>query len=87
MLMMPPSQILTTATFSVALLRRPLGLKRWMSLVVLTLGVCVVSLPATSSSEGSDSIILHDTTDQFFPRSLHELGQASPELYSPHPPA
>ena len=81
-----PSQILTTATFSVALLRRPLGFKRWISLVVLTLGVCVVSLPATSSSEGSDSIILRDTTDQFFPRSLHELGQASPELYSPHPP-
>lgn len=74
-------KILTTALFSVVLLRRPLGLKRWMSLCVLTLGVCVVCLPSETSMPGS--LILHDTTDHFFPRSLHELGQASPELYAP----
>lgn len=77
-------KILTTALFSVVLLRRPLGLKRWMALCVLTLGVCVVCLPSEASLPGSaSSLILHDTTDHFFPRSLHELGQASPELYAP----
>lgn len=55
-----------------------------MALLVLTLGVCIVSLPASPSFPGS--LFLHDTTDHFFPRSLHELGQASPELYSPQEP-
>lgn len=55
-----------------------------MALLVLTLGVCVVSLPGSPSIP--DALFLHDTTDHFFPRSLHELGQASPELYNPQPP-
>lgn len=76
-------KILTTALFSVILLRRSLGLKHWGALIILTLGVCVVSLPPNSSVP---SLFLHDTTDHFFPRSLHELGQASPELYQPQSP-
>ena len=58
--------------FSVFLLRRQLGLKGWVSLVVLTLGVCIVSLP---SAETTESFLLHGVPDHFFPRSKHELGQ------------
>jgi solute carrier family 35 (UDP-sugar transporter), member A1/2/3 len=69
-------QILTTALFSVIMLRRSLGFKRWLSLVMLTIGVSVVSLPQASTSGRSDEgMLLHDTTDHFFPRSVHELGQ------------
>jgi solute carrier family 35 (UDP-sugar transporter), member A1/2/3 len=63
-----------TAIFSVTLLRRSLGFKRWISLVVLTIGVSIVSLPQSSAQAGG-SILLHDTADHFFPRSVHELGQ------------
>ncbi|CAM1505762.1 Fc.00g113990.m01.CDS01 [Cosmosporella sp. VM-42] len=68
-------KILITALFSVALLRRPLGSKRWIALIILTLGVSIVSLP---QSRTGDSFLLRDVTDHFFPRSLHELGQATP---------
>ncbi|KAF7561678.1 hypothetical protein G7046_g2475 [Stylonectria norvegica] len=71
-------KILITALFSVILLRRPLGPKRWISLIILTFGVSIVSLPQSSSSS-SDSFGLRDVTDHFFPRSLHELGQAIPD--------
>ncbi|KAF4444793.1 putative UDP-galactose transporter [Fusarium austroafricanum] len=70
-------KILITALFSVVLLRRHLGPKRWLALIILTLGVCVVSLPqagSSSSSSSSSSIPLRHMTDHFFPRSLHELG-------------
>ncbi|KAJ0374494.1 hypothetical protein COL26b_007256 [Colletotrichum chrysophilum] len=74
-------KILTTAIFSVTMLRRSLGMKRWISLIVLTLGVSIVSLPQPSGAHSGDavrgSILLHDTTDHFFPRSVHELGQAA----------
>ncbi|KAL7809561.1 nucleotide-sugar transporter domain-containing protein [Trichoderma gracile] len=72
-------KILTTALFSVYLLSRPLGFKRWLSLIVLTLGVSIVSLPGsttnvTSRVSGSDSLLFHGMPDHFFPRSRHELG-------------
>ncbi|GKU01661.1 udp-galactose transporter [Fusarium langsethiae] len=67
-------KILITALFSVVLLRRNLGPKRWLALIILTLGVCVVSLPQVDSSPSSSSIPLRHMTDHFFPRSLHELG-------------
>ncbi|POR36706.1 UDP-N-acetylglucosamine transporter [Tolypocladium paradoxum] len=75
-------KILTTAIFSVVLLRRQLGLKRWVSLIVLTLGVSVVSLP--SSATAVDSLLLHGIPDHYFPRSKHELGHAaSADLSTP----
>ena len=82
-------KILTTALFSVVLLRRPLGPKRWLALLTLTLGVCVVSVPAGTGAGGlpGASMFMQDATDHFFPRSLHELGQASPELYQPQSPS
>jgi UDP-sugar transporter A1/2/3 len=57
----------------VALLGRGLGVRRWLSLVVLTLGVSVVSLPSSNANDLAMDI--HDFSDHFFPRSMHELGQ------------
>lgn len=67
-------KILITALFSVSLLRRHLGPRRWVALIILTVGVCIVSAPQANSSSGN--YLLHDMTDHFFPRSLHELGHA-----------
>ncbi|KAM0420782.1 hypothetical protein ACHAPT_011443 [Fusarium lateritium] len=67
-------KILITALFSVVLLRRHLGPKRWLALILLTLGVSVVSLPQGSSSSSPSYVPLRHMTDHFFPRSLHELG-------------
>jgi UDP-sugar transporter A1/2/3 len=58
------------------MLGRTLSVKRWLSLVVLTIGVSVVSLPTTPSSQ-DPSIVIHDTSDHFFPRSMHELGHVA----------
>lgn len=41
-------------------------------MILLTLGVGVVSLPSGSKAA---SLVIHDTSDHFFPRSVHELGQ------------
>lgn len=43
-------------------------------MILLTLGVAVVSL---SSGSKEPSLVIHDTSDHFFPRSVHELGQAA----------
>lgn len=42
-------------------------------MILLTLGVTIVSLPSGSEQP---SLVIHDTSDHFFPRSAHELGQA-----------
>lgn len=60
--------------FSVLLLGRPLSAKRWTSVILLTVGVAIVSLPSGSRDS---SLVIHDTSDHFFPRSMHELGQAA----------
>lgn len=66
-------QILTTALFSVTMLRRALSSKRWLSLVLLTVGVAIVQLPAGDSAAYSG---VKDSQSRFyFPRSFHELGQ------------
>lgn len=68
-------QILTTALFSVTMLRRTLTGKKWIALVLLTIGVAIVQLPASGLQQytpvkGTDSKF-------YFPRSFHELGQIS----------
>ncbi|KAK5996483.1 UDP-galactose transporter [Cladobotryum mycophilum] len=73
-------KILTTAIFSVYLLSRPLTIKRWLSLVVLTIGVSIVSLP---SSKAAADTLLHGVPGHFFPRSNHELGHAMPDDAAP----
>lgn len=44
-------KILTTALFSVTMLNRKLSARKWLSLIILTVGVAVVQLPSGSSSE------------------------------------
>lgn len=44
----------------------------------MTAGVSVVSIP--SSGSGESSLIIHDMTDHFFPRSVHELGQVANDI-------
>lgn len=66
-------KIITTAFFSVLLLNRSLGARRWTSLFVLTLGVSIVSFPSSNANDLAMDI--HDFSDHFFPRSVHELGQ------------
>ncbi|KAJ2904667.1 nucleotide-sugar transporter [Zalerion maritima] len=70
-------KILTTAIFSVVLLRRPLGPKRWLALVILTIGVAIVSLPPDDSI---NKLLFHDMSDHFFPRSMHELGTVAMDI-------
>ncbi|KYK61128.1 putative UDP-galactose transporter [Drechmeria coniospora] len=76
-------KILTTAIFSVCLLRRHLGCKSWLSLIILTFGVSVVSFPSRNSA--LDDLLLHGIPNHYFPRSKHELGQAvdagSPDVH------
>lgn len=70
-----PGQILTTALFSVTMLGRTLSSRQWISLVLLTVGVTIVQLPANEPSAYSP---IKDSQDRFyFPRSFHEIGQLS----------
>ncbi|KFY96717.1 hypothetical protein V498_02520 [Pseudogymnoascus sp. VKM F-4517 (FW-2822)] len=67
--------ILTTALFSVTMLRRTLSGRKWTALVLLTIGVVIVQLP--SSDKVSYATILEDASKFAFPRSFHEVGQAA----------
>ncbi|KAI0973512.1 UDP-galactose transporter [Xylaria arbuscula] len=69
-------KILTTALFTVTILGRPLSPRKWISLIILTIGVSIVSIPS-SGSKNKSSFVIQDMTDHFFPRSVHELGQAA----------
>ncbi|KAI8635520.1 nucleotide-sugar transporter-domain-containing protein [Xylariaceae sp. FL1651] len=71
-------KILTTALFTVTMLGRSLSSKKWISLVVLTIGVSVVSIPSSNSKDST--LMIHDMTDHFFPRSVHELGQMTSNM-------
>lgn len=55
-----------------------------MSLIILTLGVCIVSLPAPPG-KSANSLLLHGVPDHFFPRSKHELGQTVAGAAVPEP--
>ena len=70
-------KILTTALFSVLILRRSISLKNWGALFLLTLGVIVVQLPSAGSSYADISI--RDSSKFAFPRSFHEVGQVAQE--------
>lgn len=48
--------------------------KRWTAVILLTLGVIIVSVP---SGPKDSALVIHDMSDHFFPRSMHELGQAA----------
>jgi solute carrier family 35 (UDP-sugar transporter), member A1/2/3 len=55
------------------MLRRSLSAQKWISLILLTLGVAIVQLPA-SESRVYDALT-DDHSDFYFPRSFHEIGQ------------
>lgn len=72
-------KILTTATFSVILLGRSLSVRKWLSLVLLMLGVAIVQIPA-----GQESAIAVPTMKDLkdghgpafsLPRSIEELAR------------
>ena len=64
-------KILTTALFSVAILRRSLSTRKWMALVLLTLGVAIVQFPTTDQTTLAP---LKDAQSRsYFPRSLSDL--------------
>ena len=68
-------QILTTAIFSVTMLGRTLSMRRWVALVLLTVGVSIVQMPHSDSDVYAG---MKDPDHRFyFPRSFHELGQIS----------
>ncbi|RQM06306.1 hypothetical protein DH86_00001103 [Scytalidium sp. 3C] len=67
-------KILTTALFSVTMLGRSLTPKRWLALVVLTVGVAIVQFPG---SHNAPPAIDESQSQFYFPRSFHELGQLS----------
>ncbi|EPE27758.1 Multidrug resistance efflux transporter EmrE [Glarea lozoyensis ATCC 20868] len=67
--------ILTTAVFSVTMLGRSLSNKRWVALVILTLGVAVVQLPSGAQDTSVYDSINDAQSRFYFPRSFHEIGQ------------
>ena len=67
-------KILTTALFSVTLLGRSLGLRRWLSLLLLTIGIAIVQIPTKareapvlSMKDLKDGVAFHS------PRSIWNL--------------
>ncbi|KAF2089405.1 nucleotide-sugar transporter [Saccharata proteae CBS 121410] len=65
-------KILTTALFSVMLLGRTLSLRKWLSLVLLMLGIAIVQIPSGDEAVSMDT--LRDESQRFFwPRSIEEL--------------
>ncbi|KAK4237810.1 hypothetical protein C8A03DRAFT_34227 [Achaetomium macrosporum] len=71
-------KIITTAVFTITLLGRTFGARRWLSLIVLTIGVSIVSLPSSNAKDMT--LDIHDFSDHFFPRSVHELGQIAGDV-------
>lgn len=65
-------KILTTAMFSVLMLRRSLSTRRWLSLLVLVIGVSIVQLPGYNSGPAAMET-LKDSDAKVWPRSLNEL--------------
>lgn len=65
-------KILTTAMFSVSMLGRSLSSRKWLSLLVLVIGVSIVQLPGFSS-EPATLESLRSSDSKIWPRSLEEL--------------
>ena len=65
-------KILTTAMFSVLMLGRSLSTRKWLSLLVLVIGVSIVQLPGTTA-EPATMYTLRDPDSKVWPRSLEEL--------------
>lgn len=67
-------KILTTAVFSVTMLGRKLDAQKWLSLVLLMLGVAIVQIPSGSKADLPTLKDLQDEGTGFWlPRSIEEL--------------
>jgi len=67
-------KILTTAIFSVTMLGHTLGLKQWSSLLLLSAGVAVVQIPASSSPAIPTFKDLREANAGLhFPRTIQEM--------------
>lgn len=66
-------KILTTALFSVVMLRRSLRLRKWVSLVLLMLGIAVVQIPTNGEQSADQPLHVEHAKGLFWPRSLEEL--------------
>lgn len=64
-------KIITTAIFSVGLLRRHLNLRKWAALLLLMVGVAIVQIPLAGSDDLAQS--KDDHTRLYLPRSLDKL--------------
>ncbi|KAF1363041.1 nucleotide-sugar transporter [Lizonia empirigonia] len=65
-------KILTTAMFSVLMLGRSLSSRKWLSLLVLVIGVSIVQIPGYTA-EPATMESLRDPDSKIWPRTLEEL--------------
>jgi len=63
-------KILTTALFIVTMLGRRLSIRKWISLILLMVGVAVVQLPTDESKTSTGQ-----ETTSYFPKSIEELAR------------
>ncbi|KAF2110577.1 nucleotide-sugar transporter-domain-containing protein [Lophiotrema nucula] len=69
-------KILTTAIFSVLMLGRQLSTKRWLSLVLLVIGVSIVQFPHTSSESATVKAPTQRSESKlWYSRSIEELAE------------
>jgi UDP-sugar transporter A1/2/3 len=66
-------KILTTAIFSVTILRRSLSTRRWLSLLFLIIGVSIVQLPHTAEPTGMTALKDLHSRSTLWPRSFEDL--------------
>ncbi|KAL9091664.1 MAG: hypothetical protein Q9165_004740 [Trypethelium subeluteriae] len=68
-------KILTTALFSVMMLGRSLSVRRWVSLILLAVGVAIVQIPSQNNPADVSHVKgLEDTQAKFFwPRSMAQM--------------
>lgn len=52
-------KILTTAIFSIVFLQRRYSVAKWLSLLLLTIGVCIVQIPTSSKAQPNTKVHSH----------------------------
>lgn len=73
-------KILTTAIFSVLMLRRTLSPRRWLSLLLLIIGVSIVQLPRAAAPPSLQPLKTLETRSKFWPRSFSDLRTVGDEV-------
>ncbi len=65
-------KILTTAIFSVIILGRTLSIRKWLSLVLLTMGIAIVQIPSAKAPDAAAKAKVARSID-VFPRSIDDF--------------